>query len=143
MRAPRYAQFALGFAAVVGLTLFRQTPISAQNPTPRFVGPLSSQPLALTSDDEFLAMVNPDNDTVSFFEVRNNRNRRVAQVPVQDEPNGVAFSPDSRWAYVANTVSGTVTVIPLNLANGLIQRPSYHIKVGTEPYSLLLAPNGT
>ena len=87
-------------------------------------------------------VANPDNNSVSFFDVRDDRNRRMAEVPVQNEPNGVAFAPNGRTAYVANTVSGTVTVIHLNLENGIIERPTEHIRVGTEPYSLLLTPNG-
>jgi YVTN family beta-propeller protein len=142
MRTLTVARIALIVSVAAGLVLLRSAPGSAQN-TPRFVGPLSSQPMALTSDDAFLIVANPDNDTVSFFEVRQDRNRRIAQVPVQQEPNGVAFAPDGRTAYVANTVSGTVTVIHLNLANGVIQRPTEHIQVGTEPYSLLMSPNGT
>jgi YVTN family beta-propeller protein len=143
MKKSATARIAIILSVSTGLVLLRETPGSAQGPAPRFVGPLSSQPLALTSDDSFLMVANPDNDTVSFFDVREDRNRRLAQVPVQSEPNGVAFAPDGRTAYVANTVSGSVTVIHLNLANGVIERPTEHIKVGTEPYSLLMSPNGT
>jgi DNA-binding beta-propeller fold protein YncE len=52
------------------------------------------------------------------MDVRNDRNRRLAEVPVQREPNGVAFLPDGKKAYVANTVSGTVSVIKTNIKNG-------------------------
>ena len=119
---------------------------SACPPTPpatRFAGPTSSQPLALSANGAFLVVANPDNDSVSFFDVRADRNRRVAQVPVQSEPNGVAFLPDASKAYVANTVSGTVSVIRANLANGVVFRPQLHIPVGTEPYGLVLTPNGS
>jgi len=112
-------------------------------PVTRFVGPTSSQPLALTANDAFLMVANPDNNSVSFFDLRADRNRRLATVPVQTEPSGVAFLPDGSKAFVANTVSGTVSVMRLNLANGLIQRPHKHILVGTEPYGLAMAPNGT
>src|SRR5262245_39480703 len=47
----------------------------------RFVGPTSSQPLALTADDAFMVVANPDNNSVTFFDLRNDRNRRVAEVP--------------------------------------------------------------
>ena len=118
MKRSATARTAIIISVATGLVLLRETPGSAQSPSSRFIGPLSSQPLALTSDDTFLMVANPDNDTVSFFDVREDRNRRIAEVPVQTEPNGVAFAPDGRTAYVANTVSGTVTVIHLNLANG-------------------------
>lgn len=143
MKATSMARIALTLSVSTAFVLLRETPSSAQSNPARFAGPLSSQPMALTSDDAFLIVANPDNDSVSFFEVREDRNRRIAQVPVQKEPNGVAFAPDGRTAYVANTVSSTVTVIRLNLANGVIQRPTEHITVGTEPYSLVMAPNGT
>src|SRR5207237_3789637 len=76
------------------------------------------------------------------FGLRFDRNRLLARVPVQTEPNSVAMLPDGSKAYVANTVSGTVSVIPLNIQNGIISRPSKHIPVGVEPYGLALTPNG-
>jgi len=125
------------------LPVFRLSQTAPANAaTLRFSGPTNSQPLALTADDAFLAVVNPDNNTVSFFDTRSDVNRKLAEVPVQVEPNGVAMMPDGLKAYVANTVSGTVTVIPLNIRNGVISRPSKHIVVGTEPYGLALTPNG-
>lgn len=108
----------------------------------RFVGPISSQPLALSADGAILAVANPDNNTVSIFDVVGDRNRRLAMVPVQQEPNGVALTPDGKRAYVANTVSGTVSVFRLNIANGVIQKPYKHIPVGAEPYGLAFTPNG-
>jgi YVTN family beta-propeller protein len=113
----------------------------------RFVGPSSSQPLALTANDAHLAVANPDNNSVTFFEVHNGRSIRLAEVTVQTEPSGVAFLPDGSKAYVANTVSGTVSMIPTNLATlpavGTIGSADTHIAVGVEPYGLALTPNGT
>ncbi len=129
-------------ATVAGVTIVRQPALQAQVSS-RFDGPTSSQPLALSANGEVLAVANPDNNSVSFFDLRGDRNRRVATVPVQVEPNGVALSPDGTRAYVANTVSGTVSVIPLSIPNGFIGKPSRHIPVGTEPYALVLTPNGT
>jgi YVTN family beta-propeller protein len=143
MKASSVARAALTAAGLIGLALLRQTQGSAQDPVPHFAGPLSSQPIALSSDDALLVVANPDNDTVSFFDVRNDSNRRVAVVAVEDEPNGVAITPDSKKAYVANTASGTVTVIRVNFGGS---DPDYSatqtIKVGTEPYSLVMSPNG-
>jgi YVTN family beta-propeller protein len=109
----------------------------------RFVGPTSSQPLALTANGAFLLVANPDNDSVTFFDVRSDRNRRLFTVPVQDEPWGVAFHPDGSKAYVANGVSGTVSIMRASLQNGIVRRPHVHVPVGTEPYGLALTPNGT
>ncbi|MBI2680946.1 MAG: YncE family protein [Candidatus Solibacter usitatus] len=126
--------------ALAAFRLSQTTPASAA--TLRFSGPTSSQPLALSGDDAFLAAVNPDNNTVTFFDLRSDINRKLAEVPVQVEPNGVVMTPDGLKAYVANTVSGTVSVIPLNIRNGRISLPSKHIIVGAEPYGLALTPNG-
>jgi YVTN family beta-propeller protein len=137
------AAVVVAFASAGAVLYFQGQPIAANGePVTRFAGSTSSQPLALTADDAFLVVANPDNDSVTFFDVRDDRNRKLAEVPVQDEPNGVAFLPDGKKAYVANTVSGTITVINTNIANGVIQQPTLHIPVGTEPYGLALTPNG-
>ena len=115
--------------------------VTSQATVTRFAGPTSSQPLALTGDDAFLLVVNPDNNTLSIFDVRADRNRKMFELPTQVEPNGVAVLPDGSKAYVANTVSGTVTVFRMNLRNGAA-RLLKHINVGTEPYGLALTPNG-
>lgn len=130
----------LGVALVCGLNVV--SAFAQSTPVTRFVGPTASQPLALTADDAFLIVANPDVNTVSFFDMRNDRNRKLAEAKVQTEPNGVAFMPDGSKAYVANTVSGTVTVIRTAIRNGVIQKPTLHIPVGTEPYGLVLTPNG-
>ncbi|MGH3849046.1 MAG: YncE family protein, partial [Pseudonocardiaceae bacterium] len=128
--------------AATSAAIYLQDEPRAATAATRFVGPTSSQPMALSGDNAFLAVVNPDNNSVSFFDVRADKNRKLAEVPVQMEPNGVVFTPDGRKVYVANTVSGTVSVIKANLANGVIGRPTQNIRVGTEPYGLALTPNG-
>ena len=115
-----------GVASVVLAVYLQGAPTAQPVPLTRFAGPTSSQPLALTADGSFLAVVNPDNNSVSFFDLRSDRNRKLAEVPVQTEPNGVAFMPDGMKAYVANTVSGTVSVIKTNIANGIISKPHAH-----------------
>src|SRR5438309_10574983 len=78
--------------------------VSAQVPA-RFVGPTSSQPLALSADDSLLLVANPDNNSVTLFDVKNG-NTKLAEITVGKEPNGVALSPDGARAYVANTIEG-------------------------------------
>jgi YVTN family beta-propeller protein len=137
----RNANAAIIFAAFA-LVLLQPAGAALGAPV-HFSGPTSSQPLALTADDAYLAVVNPDNNSVTFFDVRGDKNKKLAEIPVGKEPNGVAILPDGSKAYVANTVSGTVSVIPLNFKNVAIYNPSKQIQVGTEPYGLALTPNGT
>ena len=117
-------------------------PVRAAGET-RFVGPTSSQTLAISADDGVLAVVNPDNNSVSFFDTRPGTNQRIAEVRVGTEPNSVALKPDGTRAYVANTVSGTVTVLDLDRFKPEFGTVAATIQVGTEPYGLALTPNAT
>jgi YVTN family beta-propeller protein len=112
-------------------------------PAPRYLGPTSSQPIALSADDAVLAVVNPDIDSVTLFDVRNGRNRFAARLATGDEPSGVALTPDGTMGFVANAASGTVTVFIDNIRNGVVFRPIAQLPVGTEPYALCMSPNGT
>src|SRR5438552_349848 len=60
--------------------------VSAAGPT-RFSGPMSSQPLALNADDTLLAVANPDNNTITLFNVTGGQNVPVTEVSVGSEPN--------------------------------------------------------
>ena len=87
-------------------------------------------------------MANAENDSVSFFDLRADRHRKLSEVKVQTEPGSVAFMPDGSKAYVANTVSGTVSIV--DTRRGYL-RPgrTQHVRVGTEPSAVVLTPNGT
>lgn len=115
----------------------------ASQPLTRFAGPTSSQPLALDAAGGLLIVANPDNDTVSIFDVAQDRNRRIREVHVCREPNGVAFNPQGTRAYVACSVSGLVGVLNVNRNSPGVARVVEEIKAGTEPYGLALTPNGT
>jgi YVTN family beta-propeller protein len=106
-----------------------------------FAGPTTSQPLALSADGGVLAVANPDNNTVTFFDTSQAEPRLIDEVAVGREPNGVALSPDGREAYVANTVDGTVSVLKVN---GSGRKVKLHklLDVGTEPYGVAVTPNG-
>ena len=93
--------------------------------------------LALTSDNAFVWSVNPDNDSVTLLEVANDRNHKVAEVPVGDEPRCVAITPDDKKLYVTNAVSGTVSVIDARSYN-----VTKTIPVGTEPTGCALTFDG-
>ena len=97
-----------------------------------------SAPLALTRDSAFVWSVNPDNDSVSVIEVAGDKNQKLAEVPVGDEPRCVAITPDDKKVYVTNAVSGTVSVIDATARTVLKT-----ITVGTEPTGCALSLDGT
>ena len=98
-----------------------------------------SGPIAITADGHLVVAVNTDVDTISIFTVGGDGQLTKAQeVNVGDEPRSVALLPNGRWAYVANTIDGTVSVVNLidysvhTITNG----------IGTEPYAVVASPNG-
>src|SRR5690242_869763 len=107
-----------------------------------FTGATSSQPLALNADGTLLLVANPDNNSVTLFDVANDANKKLVEVQAGQEPNGVAILPNGSRAFVANTVSGTVTVLAINRNSPRPARYVADIRVGTEPYALVLTPNG-
>src|SRR4030095_13503004 len=127
------------FGVIIVCSLRYETPVAATQEAPRFSGATSSQPLALTADCELLLVVNPDNNSVTVFDVKNDKNHRLAEVPVGVEPWGVAVLLGGKIGYVANTVSGTVSVIQFGKNKNKIQA-TQSINVGTEPYGLVMTP---
>ncbi len=99
--------------------------------------PTHSGPIAITSDDRWVWVVNPDNNSVSVLNVRDDANLKDDEIRVGREPNNLAISPDDRWVVVSNSVSGTVTVI-----NARSRRVVDNIRVGAEPYGVAFTPNG-
>jgi len=116
--------------------------IFAQAPT-RFAGGISSGPLALNADSTLLAVANFDDNSVSLFDVTNDKNQLLGEIPVGKEPNGVAVSPDGSKVYVANTIDGTVSVLAVDRAASPPAEVAATITVGTEPYGVAITPNGT
>jgi len=106
-------------------------------------GPSRSTNIALTSDDRVLVVANRDADTATVLAVRDAQGadafEELAEIAVGDEPRAVAIAPDDSTAYVANTASGTVSVIDLEAPAGLVA----DIEVGSEPRGLALSPAGT
>jgi uncharacterized protein (TIGR03437 family) len=96
--------------------------------------------LAISADDSLLLVANPDNNTVTLFDLKNGT-ARLAEIPVGKEPNSVALSPDGSHGYVANTVDGNVSVLSINRTASAYSQVTT-IPVGTEPYGLALSPTG-
>jgi len=112
----------------------REAVVSAQAQVP---GPTASSPIALSPDDRFVWVANPDNNSVSVVRVENDANQLVAEIPVGKEPQNVAISPNGANVYVTNTASSTVSVI--DTASRAVVNT---ILAGTEPYGIAFTPNG-
>jgi YVTN family beta-propeller protein len=101
----------------------------------------TSSPIAITSDDRTIWVVHPDNDSVSFVDVRRDRFKdnpgHTRSIPVGDEPQCIALTPDDRKAYVTNMADGTVSVIDARK-----RRVTAVIAVGAEPFGCAITPDG-
>src|SRR5262245_38012148 len=103
------------------------------------VGTNKSGPIAITADGRKLVAANTDTDTVSIFKVRKDGSlKKKHAVEVGDEPRSVATLLRRPLAYVANTVSGTVSVLDLDH-----HRVVDTIDVGTAPQAVVASPNGS
>ena len=96
-----------------------------------------SSTIALSGDRALVAMVNPDDDSLSIFQTSDDQ--RVARVATGDEPSSVVIGPDDQTAYVANRADGTVVRIA---GLGGAAEVDASIDVGSEPVGLALSPTG-
>jgi YVTN family beta-propeller protein len=97
-----------------------------------------SSPIAITSDDRFVWVVNRDNNSVSVIKVEKDVNTKIAEIPVGMEPRCVAITPDDEKVFVTNMVSGTVSVIDADK-----RRVINTIHVGTEPFGCAVTPGAS
>ncbi len=100
----------------------------------------NSSPIAVTPNDRYVWVANPEKNTVTEFEVGGDQNRKIVEIGVGEEPTHIAINPTNRWIWVSNTVSGTVSVIDAIDPD----KPTVfqNIDVGTEPYGIAITPNG-
>src|SRR5262245_22786169 len=100
-------------------------------------GQTSSSPIAITSDDQFVWVVNPDNNSVSVIDVSGGANQKVAEIAVGEEPRYLAITSRDHRVFVSNSRSGTVSMI-----NPKNRRVLLTTSVGTEPAGLAVTPDG-
>lgn len=99
--------------------------------------PTKSGPIA--TNGTHVVAANTDTDTVTIFDVEQDGTlTKVKELALGIEPRSVALLSNKPWAYVANTVSGTVSVVSLDTCQVLATIP-----VGTEPWAVAASPNGT
>jgi YVTN family beta-propeller protein len=117
----RIAKLSLSSLFILGMMLCwhiesRKQSASAQAATN---GPTSSGPIALTPNDRFVLVSNPDTDSVSV-------------------PYGLAFTPNGTKLYVANARSNDISVVNPS-TNGVIRTI---IGVGLEPRGIAITSDG-
>src|SRR5262249_49343341 len=104
--------------------------------------PSRSTTIALTSDETRVVVVNREANSLSIIRVKNaNGNdisKKLAEIPVGEEPRCVAVSPNDRFAFVTNAIGATVSVVSL-VQNRVVKE----IKVGTEPRGCALTADGS
>ncbi|HYV30964.1 MAG TPA: YncE family protein, partial [Candidatus Binatia bacterium] len=130
----RSAVPALGVAFTTGLA----TSSLAQS----YGRPTYSSPVAISLNDHLIFAVNPGDDSVSV--IRPDNNTRLAKIPVGDEPQSIALTPNGQYAYVANAADSTVTVIKINdPAWGTFNATVLtNFVTGAEPWNIVCSPDG-
>jgi YVTN family beta-propeller protein len=97
-----------------------------------------SSTIAMADDGTHVAMVNPDDGTLSVFETSDNS--RTAKVATGTDPANVVIAPDSKTAYVSNRGDGTV--VRVTGIDGGTPAVDATAQVGSEPIGLALSPTG-
>src|SRR5262245_15565921 len=97
----------------------------------------SSSPITITRADRRVWVVNPDNNSVSVINVHRDANRKIAEIPVGEEPRYLAHTGKGRTVFVSSARSGTVTMISANSRKVLRTTA-----VGTEPAGVAVTPEG-
>jgi YVTN family beta-propeller protein len=131
---------------VIALALLLTAPASAL--AAKFSAPTYSSPITMSADGRLIWVVNPGGDQVVVIGASSNRVLR--RINVGDEPQGVAVDPNNRYAYVANTAEGTVTIIriqnprPGNFRASVARDLGRNGKflTGAEPWNIVSSTDG-
>ena len=115
---------------------------TAQQSVTRFAGPTKSGPLALNADDTLLAVVNPDVNTVTLFDVGADRNLPLGEIPVG--PNRTEWSFRRMASLCMSPIRWTArcSVLQVDPTQQPVANVVATLQVGTEPYGIALTPNG-
>ncbi|HSS00849.1 MAG TPA: beta-propeller fold lactonase family protein, partial [Kofleriaceae bacterium] len=100
--------------------------------------PSRSSAIALSEDEARVAMVNPDDGSLSVFQTSDNM--RLSKTATGANPSSVVIAPDGKTAYVANRADGTV--VRVSGIDGGTPSVSATVTVGAEPAGLALSPSG-
>jgi len=143
---PRAVTGRITGAVVIVLALWLIGPAAAR--AAKFSAATYSSPITLSADGKLVWVVNPGGDKVAVIGAKSNK--LLKQITVGDEPQAVAVDPNNRYAYVANTAAGTVTVIRITnpspnkfqarVAKDLGKNGTF--LTGAEPWNIVASPDG-
>lgn len=97
-----------------------------------------SSTIALADDRAHVAMVNPEDGTLSVFQTTDHA--RTSKVATGGNPSSVVIAADNKTAYVANRADGTV--VRVAGIEGGTPAIDATVSVGAEPVGLALSPTG-
>ena len=97
-----------------------------------------SSTIAISEDNAHVAMVNPDDGSLSVFATSDNS--RSAKLGTGGNPSSVVIAADNKTAYVANRADGTV--VKISGIDGGTPSIAAMAQVGAEPAGLALSPSG-
>lgn len=97
-----------------------------------------SSTIALSEDDARVAMVNPDDGSLSVFQTSDHA--RLSKVATGGNPSSVVIAANGTTAYVANRADGTV--VRVEGIDGGTPAITATVTVGAEPAGLALSPSG-
>jgi YVTN family beta-propeller protein len=94
--------------------------------------------IAMTGNDAYVVMVNPETDSVSVFDATTGA--RTAVAITGDEPSAVVIHPDDTTFFVANRADATV--VKVTGIDSSTPDVGDTVDVGSEPTGLALSPSG-
>lgn len=100
--------------------------------------PSRSSTIALADDGAHVAMVNPEDGTLSVFQTSDHA--RTSKLATGKNPSSVVIAADSKTAFVANRADGTV--VRVSGIDGGTPAIDGTVQVGAEPVGLALSPTG-
>ncbi len=136
-----YKRLSLAVAAALAVGTSACEPDTKQDDptnTPVATRPSRSSTIALSEDSARIAMVNPDDGSLSVFQTSDNA--RTSKIATGGNPSSVVIAADNKTAYVANRADGTV--VRVSGIDGGTPAVDATVEVGAEPAGLALSPTG-
>ena len=90
----------------------------------------------ITADGKILAATSSGDNQAFIF--NGTKDKLAGKINVGNIPKGVKISPDKKYVFVANELSGSVSIIDLQSLKVIKE-----IKVGPVPHNIVFSPDGS